>query len=625
MKNEEFYEVLDKQLENVVSNLPEEITKKLKQEQQKKSHALLVWFLDFYSKVNNIDQYITDGHGDNSCDIILDKTNSQGESVFYLIQSKWNNVKNCNGNFEEEVLKSYLNDVQSILRGDKQPTSNENFNFRYEALKKHVRNNGEVKVLYLSLKNGCKEYLENIESFKAQMGGKISVESFDINRLKLDFIDKEYKKSSPPSPLDKVYSPEYEKISIDVAKDDEKNAIRIEKPFEAHVFNIKPKMIHDLVERYGVSLFDKNVRNPLISSSINTEIVNSLKNNPSHFWYYNNGITGITKIIPAISNQAETFVITGLQVINGAQTAYSIYLAYSQASHEEREIMDAEARITFRLLKSGGKDFDLKVTRYTNSQNPVSDRDFWSSDEIQQRIQNYFYTTNVWYEKRAGEFRKKPKGIIKVSNNFAAAAYLAFELSDPVSVFESAINKEHKDIDLIFTSHKDNKDGLYEKIFNKNTSELAMFSSFCMMVIMTDNDGFEPEKLFFSNGFHILSLSKVVLSKYLEAKFGENVNVHEFIKKKYIASDIDMIKNCFVYSSKFFQDEVESAGDEDEEREHAIKMITKHSHFEILLEKLNKATISIEDIESIKRIETSTELDELDEDEIELMEDKIVH
>ena len=624
MRNEEFYKILDNQLDTVIANFPVELASKLKQENQKKSHALLVWFLNFYSKISNVEDFITDGHGDNSCDIILDKVNSQGERVFYLVQSKWNAERNCNGHFEQDVLKSFLSDAQSILRGDKKNTENSKFNSRYKSLKEHVLNNGEVKVIYLTLKNSCKEFLDNVNSFKAQMGGRISVESFDINRLKLDYIDREYKKSAPPSPLDKVYSPEFEKIIIRVARDDERNSIKIEKPFEGYVFNVKPKIIHELVDRYGVSLFDKNVRNPLMSSSINNEIISSLKNNPSYFWYYNNGITGITRSIPPIGSQAENFEITGLQVINGAQTAYSIYLAYSEASHEEREIMDSEARITFRLLKSGGKDFDLKVTRYTNSQNPVSDRDFWSNDEIQQRIQNYFYTTNVWYEKRAGEFRKTPKDIVKVANSYVASAYLAFELSDPVSVFEASISRDHQDIDLIFTSHKDNQDGLYEKIFNKNTSELAMFASFCMLDILTDIEGFDLERLFFSNGFHILAMSRVVLEKYLSDKFKDNLNVHEFVKRRYLDDDTEIIKKCFHYASKFMKKEIESAGNQEKESENVINIMTKHAHFELLLEKLRIDNVVAEDIDSIKR--TSDMSTELDEEKLESREvNKAVH
>ncbi len=454
MKNEEFYKTLDKELQTIIdTELDREMLKKLKQDQQKKSYAFLIWFLDFYAGIKNVESYITDGHGDNSCDIILDMTNSQGEKTFYLVQSKWNSISNCNKEFDAETLKSYLSDVHSILRGDKKETANTLFNSRYQDLLSHIKSNGNVKILYLSLRKNSSEAEENITSLEKTMGDNLKVNGFDINRLKTDFIDRNYKKSSPPNPLEQIYSPEYEKIRLEIIKNERYNSIKVDRPFEAHVFNVKPSLIFRLVERYGVSLFDKNVRNPLMSSAINTEITNTLLNNPSYFWYYNNGITAISRSIPSISNQAEAFEVTGLQIINGAQTAYSIYNAYLQANSGEREIIDSEAKITLRLLKSGGKDFDLKVTKYTNSQIPVSERDFWSNDEIQETIQQYFYETNIWYEKRSGEFRKLPDGVVKAPNSYVANAYLSFWLSDPVSVFQAGLDKEHKGVDLIFTSY----------------------------------------------------------------------------------------------------------------------------------------------------------------------------
>lgn len=626
MKNKDFYEVLDEELEKIIENFDEHLNSKLKQAQQKKSHAFMLWFLNFYSGIQNVDDFITDGHDDNSCDIILDKNNSQGDKVFYLVQSKWNALKNCDGEFESEVLKSYLSDAQSVLRGDKEESKNEKFNSRYRALLEHMKSNGEVKVLYLSLKNACVKADSNIKSFETMFGGQVSVDSFDINRLKLDYIDRNYKKSSPPNPLEKIYNPEFEKITLSIVRDDDRNFLKINRPFEAHVFNILPKTIFQLVQRYGVSLFDKNVRNPLISSSINTEIVNSLKNDPSLFWYYNNGITAISRAIPEVGSQAESFKVTGLQIINGAQTAYSIYLAYLESSPEEREIIDSEARITLRLLKSGGKDFDLKVTRFTNSQNPVSERDFWSTDEIQSKIQNYFYSTNVWYEKRSGEFRKKPKDIMKVPNNIVASAYLAFWLSKPVAVFEAGIVREREGTDLIFISHKENPEGLYETIFNKDTKEEDVFSAFCMFDILTDFSSFDLDNIYFSNGFHVLALSKIVLKKYLINKFAADVNISNYIAKSYKDKEIKTIKQCFRFASIFMNNEIVSVETEDEEKEIVINLMTKNSHFEMLLEKINKTDISLAEIDNLELSDDNkSDLNDIDDEDIEKIEDKVVH
>lgn len=624
MKNFDFYKLLDQELLSIAEEFDVKLNKKLKQEQQKKSYALLIWFLKFYSGISDIDEYITDGHGDHSCDIILDKINSQGEKIFYLVQSKWNNIENCNGEFDKNILKSYLSDAQSILKGDKEETENTKFNTRYRDLISHVKANGEVKVIYLTLKNDSPDIHANIKSFESFFGGRVAVDCFDINQLKLDYIDRHFKKSSPPNPLEKIYNPEFEKITLHIVRDDERNLLKIDKPFQAHVFNVLPKTIYELVLRYGVSLFDKNIRNPLVSSKINREIVHSLINNPSCFWYYNNGITAITRAIPTINSQAESFQITGMQIINGAQTAYSIYLAYSEATLAEREIIDSEARITLRLLKSGGKDFDLKVTKFTNSQNPVSERDFWSTDPLQIQIQNYFYGTNIWYEKRSGEFRKHPKDIIKIENTFVASAHLAFWLSKPVAVFEAAMQRESSGIDLIFTSHKENQEGLYELIFNKETRNEHVFTSFCILDILNDSAPFPVESIFFTNAFHVMAISKVILQKYLNSKYNADVDICKYVIDSYKNNDKEIIRKCIQHSSSIMKSEIETANDKDHENEMMINLMTKQAHFEMLLEKVNKKSIKVSEIENIVLKDNESDIDEIDKG-LHVTEEQITH
>ena len=103
--------------------------------------------------------------------------------------------------------------------------------------------------------------------------------------------------------------------------------VKIDKPFEAYMFLLRPKSIYNLFEKYGFALFYKNVRNPLLQSQFNEDIERTALDNPAYFWYYNNGITAITYLLPTIGKKAEQIELTGLQIINGAQTVYSIYRA----------------------------------------------------------------------------------------------------------------------------------------------------------------------------------------------------------------------------------------------------------------------------------------------------------
>lgn len=273
MKNEKFYEYIDDELGFIIeSEVYSDFFKKLKQSEQKKSIAFLIWFLNSYAGISDVEGYITDGHDDGSCDIILDRLDSQGNTTFYIVQSKWNNIGNCNSEFDGKELKSYLSDVQCILKGEKGKGKNARFNSQYDRLREHLKSNGRVKVIYLSLKNNCSGYEANINSFKNSLSGDIDVEGFDINRLKIDYIGKEFKGSYPPNPLDNIYDSSLDKIKISICRDSLNNSIEVQSPFVAYVLLIKPRLIFDLVNKYGVSLFTKNVRNPILNSQINEEI-----------------------------------------------------------------------------------------------------------------------------------------------------------------------------------------------------------------------------------------------------------------------------------------------------------------------------------------------------------------
>lgn len=605
MENKLFYEQLNNELLNTVKNdIPEQLLQKIKQDNQRLSYALLIWFMKFYANIENVQSYITDGHDDNSCDIILDLKDSQGIKTYYLVQSKWNSIDNCNKEFDYTELKAFLADAQTVLRGDAIKGKNELFNNRYDDLLNHVSENGRVKLIYLSLKNNCGNTTENIKSFEKSFGANVKVEGFDINRLKRDYIDNKYKKSIPPNPLENIYNPEFEKIKLETLMC-ENSHIKITTPFEAHVFTIKPSQIYNLVNKYGVSLFDKNIRNPLKQSNINNEIKSSLVNNPSYFWYYNNGITAITRHIPAINNCAKSFEITGLQVINGAQTAYSVFKAYEEASEQERALIDEEAKITLRLLKSGGKDFDLKVTKFTNSQNPVSERDFWSNDPIQEKIQNHFYNTNIWYERREGEFRAKPDNIVSVANQYVANAFLAFYQQDPVSILKATYTRESEDIDLIFISHKERKDGLYETVFNDDTDPEEMLAAFCMFDLLTDIKAYPLGSIFFSHGFHVLTISRAILRKYLDFK-STKINMTNFITKSYLNDDRVILRKILQYSTKSLLEMLSEQKEPDE----AFKILSNKSHFDIFVESIEKTIESREMIESMELIVESENSDD---------------
>ncbi|MCU0390610.1 MAG: AIPR family protein [Thermoflexibacter sp.] len=573
MEISKFYSLIDKELEAILDKYPndEELHKHKKHRNQNKGYALLIWFLNFYGQKELYKNYITDGKDDSSCDIIFSNIDSQGDTIFYVVQSKWVNYDGTKEypQIKKEEFNATIAEFSSILSGEKRETKNEKFNKKYQELITHLENNGKAKFIFFTLADENTNEKDNINfavnSFNSKHLPHERLEVFDINRIRRDYIEFKFKEIVSINPLEYEYSPEEVEIEIDIerfkngdnGKQVKRDLIEFEGRTKAYIFILKPKTIHGLFKKYKFNLFFKNVRNPLYKSIYNQNIVNTLKNKPDAFWFFNNGVTAITKAMPEIGQRAEKVKINGLQVINGAQTVFSIYEAYENASKLERKIMDTDARITMRLIRSSDEDFSAEITRYTNSQNPMEDRDFVANDDIQQHLQNESFKTNYWYEKRRGEFREEQiKGLDVniVPSNFWIEAYVSFYLQKPFWTVDT--NK-------LFISRKKDENGLYEQVFAnikfENVLASLLFESILRKFIKQTKklDHYDDLMLSIVKSL-ILGISKILLERYLEWKYvSKNINIPNFIIKAYEEEETDKINSfnqitvfSFIWCSK---------------------------------------------------------------------------
>lgn len=602
----DFYNIIDKELGDILVKYKDDpfLKKHRTAINNQKSYALLIWFLEFYGKIFNYVDYITDGDNDSSCDVIFDNTDKFGNKIFYVVQSKWNNEKNSQTEADRDEILKALNDFDTLIRGRKTEL-NPKVKTKFSELDNHLKSNGEVKFVFLTLAIYRGNADDNITSFTEQ-DDKIKFEVIDINRIKSDYIDRKYKRIEPINPLENYQSPEEDPVNIEIVQNN--GVIKIEKPFEAYTLLLRPKSIYNLFDKYGFYLFHKNVRNPLLQSKFNAEIENTIQNNPAYFWYYNNGITAITYFLPTIGKKAEKIDLTGLQIINGAQTVYAIYRAYKAATPAKRIQMDNEAFITFRLLKSGGKDFDLNVTRYTNSQNPVDDRDFYANDDIQIALQNASYQTNFWYAKRRGEFRELPEHIQEISNDVFANVYLAYHLQDPVTVLKNNQYYNETGKNLNFISHKDHKDGKYEVIFNQNTKFEDMLCAYYLanvlqknIKIITGNNNIQIsyEKTFISPFYHFLAFFKVVFPKYIQNKYTKNINTNKYIIDEIAKNKTEDFIKVFIFIVFFTAEELDLANPKTDVKNRLDSLLTISAHYEKVKLALEDYPLTIEEIEDI--------------------------
>jgi hypothetical protein len=388
------------------------------------------------------------------------------------------------------------------------------------------------------------------------------------------------------------YTPEDSQITIDIEsfeKGENRHLLQYEGRFQSYIFVLKPKTIHALFNKYRFNLFFKNVRNPLKKSIYNEKIVETLLKQPDSFWYFNNGITGITSQMPTIGKNAKKFTIEGLQVINGAQTVYSIYEAYEKASPAQRKMMDTDARVSFRLIRSSDERFNQEITRYTNSQNQILDRDFVANDDIQQRLQDESFQTNFWYEKRRDEFRlteeeQEKKGIKVVSNEVFIKAYFAFHLQKPLK----ALAYEDK----FFVKRTNDADGLYEEIFAQNIKFEDMLSSYLIWGKLQISYG-EIASEIMQNLVDIvesflyvgLGLFRVHLKKFLQNKIGTEANLSLYIIQAF-QHDNKKMKNMNTAIDLFLKFVINFMIKNKDNNSYILKLLSSQTQYDILCQQI---------------------------------------
>lgn len=105
---------------------------------------------------------------------------------------------------------------------------------------------------------------------------------------------------------------------------------RVDAPLVAVYGQISASDLADWYKQFGNQLFAGNIRNFLgLKSEVNASIAKTLNEDPSRFWYYNNGITVICESLQkqAIGGNDKSiglFDCKRVTIVNGAQTAGTI-------------------------------------------------------------------------------------------------------------------------------------------------------------------------------------------------------------------------------------------------------------------------------------------------------------
>lgn len=178
------------------------------------------------------------------------------------------------------------------------------------------------------------------------------------------------------------------------------------------------KVLAGLYGKYGARLLERNVRTFLQArGKVNKGIRATLNTEPDMFLAYNNGITGTAENIEFEEYKGGTGIkfLKDFQIVNGGQTTASLY---HTLKNDKVDLTDAFVQAKICIISNREKVDNVVplISRYSNSQNKVSDADFYANDPFHMEIEELSRTiwapaskdsnqqTRWFYERARGQY-----------------------------------------------------------------------------------------------------------------------------------------------------------------------------------------------------------------------------
>ena len=194
--------------------------------------------------------------------------------------------------------------------------------------------------------------------------------------------------------------------------------------YKSYLCIIPGTLLADIYEKYGSSLLEGNVRSFLSTKvAVNKKIRTTILQQPERFFAYNNGISATAMDVRFETSPQGFFLVSAkdFQIINGGQTTASL----SNARYRDKaDISSIFVQMKLTVIKHTTQDEDAttlvqSISRSSNSQNKVSDADFFSTHPFHVQMERCSqrlgargtgglqFETKWFYERARGQFLQK--------------------------------------------------------------------------------------------------------------------------------------------------------------------------------------------------------------------------
>lgn len=190
--------------------------------------------------------------------------------------------------------------------------------------------------------------------------------------------------------------------------------------YQSYLCSVPGAFLAKIYGKYGNRLLEANVRSFLTTrGKVNKMIRDTILKEPEKFFAFNNGIT-ITASdigIKFYDDRAEIESLTSMQIVNGGQTTASLYFTKTKDKTSLEGIEVPMKIIVLPPMKA--EELIPMISRSSNTQNKVSEADFFSNHEFHRvierlsrntrapAVQGMQYSTGWFYERARGQYQQE--------------------------------------------------------------------------------------------------------------------------------------------------------------------------------------------------------------------------
>ena len=210
-------------------------------------------------------------------------------------------------------------------------------------------------------------------------------------------------------------------------------------------------------------LFESNIRHFQGLVDVNKKIKETIERPDNEdFWWLNNGITIIASNPSLVGT---TLSVDNVQIVNGLQTSYSIYLNHDSSADDTRSVL-------VKVIINEDKSTIDHIIASTNSQNPVSPALLRATDKVQRDIELFFLNAGYYYDRRKNYYKNQGKPLSRIfSIQITAQAIESI-------IYGNSYTARSKPTSLI------KEDAAYGRIFNSAHNFQAYLNS-CLILKKT--------------------------------------------------------------------------------------------------------------------------------------------